>query len=150
MKKTVSVIGDGRADRNSEIYTVAVKVGRVIAQAGYVLVCGGLYGVMEGASKGTKESGGLTVGILPQYDSQPNPYIDIAIPTGIGHARNVLVVSASPVVVAIGGSYGTLSEIAIALKLGKRVLGYKTWKVEGVQHYEDDESFINTLSLVLR
>ncbi|TCK04529.1 TIGR00725 family protein [Phorcysia thermohydrogeniphila] len=143
--ETVSVIGDGNVLSSSELYQTAVEVGRIIAEKGYVLVCGGLYGVMEGAAKGAKEAGGITVGILPEYSSVANPYIDIEIPTGMGQARNVLVVSSSEVVVALGGNYGTLSEIAHALKLGKRVLGYKTWKIEGIDYYEDREGFISTL-----
>jgi uncharacterized protein (TIGR00725 family) len=143
--KTVSVIGDGKVLSNSEIYQVAVEVGRVIAQKGYALICGGLYGVMEGAAKGAKEAGGITVGILPEYSPVANPYIDIKIPTGMGQARNVLVVSSSEIIVALGGNYGTLSEIAHALKLGKRVLGYKTWKIEGIDYYEDREGFISAL-----
>jgi uncharacterized protein (TIGR00725 family) len=143
--KTVSVIGDGNVLNGSELYQTAVEVGKIIAKKGYVLICGGLYGVMEGAAKGAKEAGGLTVGILPEYDSVANSYIDIKIPTGMGQARNVLVVSSSEVIVALGGNYGTLSEIAHALKLRKKVLGYKTWKIEGIDCYEDRESFISVL-----
>ena len=143
--RTVSVIGDGNVSEGSKLYEVAVEVGRIIAEKGFVLVCGGLYGVMEGAAKGAKEAGGITVGILPEYSSVANPYIDIKIPTGMGQARNVLVVSSSEIIVALGGNYGTLSEIAHALKLGKRVLGYKTWKIKGIDYYEDREGFISAL-----
>ncbi|WP_456435966.1 TIGR00725 family protein [Thermovibrio ammonificans] len=144
--ETVSVIGDGTAPPESELYRVAVKVGRLIAEKGYALVTGGLFGVMEGASKGAKEAGGLVVGILPHYEELSNPFIDIKIPTGLGHARNVIVVSTSRTVVAIGGGYGTLSEIGHALKMGKRVLGYKTWGVKGIENYESLDDFLNALS----
>jgi len=143
--RTVSVIGDGNVFEDSELYRTAVEVGRIIAEKGLVLVCGGLYGVMEGAAKGAKEAKGLTIGILPDYEPVANPYIDIKIPTGMGQARNVLVVSSSDLVVALGGSYGTLSEIAHAFKLGKRVLGYRTWKIEGIEYYEDREDFLSAL-----
>jgi len=149
--KVVSVIGDGKVEEGSELYRVAYEVGRLIAKKGYVLVTGGLFGVMEGASRGAKEEGGIVVGILPDYDGFSNSYVDVKIPTGLGHSRNVLVVSsASSLVVAVGGSYGTLSEIGHALKLGKRVIGFKTWRVEGVEYYEDFEGFISSLSRAVR
>ena len=148
--KVVSVIGDGGAPEGSSLYETARKVGRLVAEKGYVLVTGGLFGVMEGASRGAKEKGGLTVGILPHYESTSNPYVDVKIPTGMGHARNVIVVSsASKTVIAVGGSYGTLSEIAHALKLGKKVIGFRTWEVEGTENYESSEDFIARLRAVL-
>jgi len=147
--KNVSVIGDGKAPESSELYRAAREAGRIIALKGCVLVCGGLFGVMEGACRGAKEEGGLTVGILPHYESHSNPFVDIKIPTGLGHARNVIVAASSQVVVAVGGSYGTLSEIAFALKLKRKVIGYKTWKVEGIENYEDMGDFINTVSNAL-
>ena len=148
--KTVSVIGDGGAPEGSSLYETARKVGQIVAEKGYVLITGGLFGVMEGATRGAKEKGGLTVGILPHYESLSNPYVDIKIPSGMGHARNVIVVSsASKIVVAVGGSYGTLSEIAHALKLGKKVVGFKTWNVEGIENYEDSKEFITRLSSLL-
>jgi len=144
--KSVSVIGDGKAPEGSELYRAAREVGRLIAARGYALICGGLFGVMEGACRGAKEAGGLTVGILPHYEELSNPFVDIKIPTGLGHGRNVIVAASSQLVIAVGGSYGTLSEIAFALKLGKRVIGYKTWDVEGTENYEDMGDFINTVS----
>jgi uncharacterized protein (TIGR00725 family) len=149
--KVVSVIGDGRAPEGSELYNVAYEVGKLIAKKGYVLVTGGLFGVMEGASRGAKEEGGLVIGILPTYEPVSNPYVDVKIPTGLGQSRNVLVVSsASSLVVAVGGSYGTLSEIGHALKLGKKVLGFKTWRIEEVDYYENLKEFIYSLSCYLR
>jgi hypothetical protein len=103
----------------------------MIAGNGSVLVCGGLGGVMEAACRGAQEAGGTTVGILPGTE-EGNPYLDIIIRTGLGHARNVLVVLSADAVIALGGSYGTLSEIAIGLKLGRPVYGIATWDIEGV------------------
>ena len=121
----------GAAACPSETYQIAYETGRLIAGRGAVLVCGGLSGVMEGASKGAFERGGLTVGILPGSDpSSANPYIRVPIPTGLGHARNILVVQSSQLVIAIDGKMGTLSEIAIALKLGIPVIGYNTWDID--------------------
>jgi uncharacterized protein (TIGR00725 family) len=97
-------------------------------------VCGGLGGVMEAACRGAKDAGGTTVGILPGTDrAAANPFVDVAVATGLGEARNALVVRAADAVIAIGGGYGTLSEIALALKAGKRVVGLETWDVEGVE-----------------
>ena len=148
--KVVSVIGDGGAPEGSSLYQVAREVGRLVAKRGCVLVTGGLFGVMEGASRGAKEEGGLTVGILPHYESTSSPYVDIKIPSGMGHARNVIVVSsATRLVVAVGGSYGTLSEIAHALKLGKTVVGFNTWKIKGIENYESSEAFLCRLHSLL-
>jgi len=124
----ISVIGAGEC--TAQAADLAYTVGRLIARNKAVLICGGLGGVMEHAARGAREAGGLTVGILPGFDAkEANPYIDIAIPTGLSHARNIIVVRSSSVVIAIEGSYGTLSEIAIALKLGKPVIGLNTWNV---------------------
>ena len=98
--------------------------------AGAVLVCGGLRGVMEAASKGAKKQGGITIGILPGIDKDhANPYIDFPIVTGLGEGRNLLVIRNSDAVIAFPGEFGTLSEIAFSLKLGKPVVGLSTWKV---------------------
>jgi len=110
---------------------LAEDVGREIARRGAVLVCGGLGGVMKAAAHGAKEAGGLTVGIIPgDNPNLANPYIDIVITTDLGHARNVLVVHSSQAVIAVSGSHGTLSEIAVALKLGKPVISLRSWKVD--------------------
>jgi len=143
--KSVTVIGDGTVKPSSHLYKVAVEVGRLIARKGYALICGGMLGVMEGACRGAKEEGGLTVGILPGYDWSSNPYVDIKIPTGLGHGRNVIVAASSPVVVAVGGSYGTLSEIAFALKLKRKVIGYSSWDVKGIENYEEVSSFLRAV-----
>jgi len=124
----IAVIGAGEcSDRGAAL---AYATGRLIALNKAVLMCGGLGGVMEHAARGAKDAGGLTIGILPGFScSDANPYIDIAIPTGMSHARNVLVVRAAAGVIAIEGAYGTLSEIAIALTLGKPVVGLHTWDI---------------------
>jgi uncharacterized protein (TIGR00725 family) len=128
----VAVIGPG-----DEPTVAAAEVGRLLAERGAVLVCGGRGGAMEAACRGAKEADGLTVGILPGSDrSEANPFVDVVLPTGLGEARNALVVGAADAVIAIGGGYGTLSEIALALKAGKRVIGLGTWEIEGVEAAE--------------
>lgn len=105
-------------------------MGCLLAEAGVALVCGGLSGVSEAACKGACEAGGLTIGFLPGEDASPaNPYVRLALPTGMGEARNTLIVRSSPAAIAIGGAYGTLSEIAFALRMGKRVVGLNTWEL---------------------
>ncbi len=132
--KMIGVIGAGSCD--NEIYEMARKVGEGIAKAGAILVCGGLGGVMEAACRGAYEAGGQTVGILPGPDrAQANPYVTVPIVTDLGHARNILIVRSSNVLVAVSGGYGTLSEIGIALKLGKPLIGLHTWPDIGGIHY---------------
>jgi uncharacterized protein (TIGR00725 family) len=122
----ISVIGAGSCSK--EIYGIAEEVGKLIAQKGAILITGGLGGVMEGASKGAKEAGGITVGILPGFSKDDaNKYIGIPITTGLSHARNIIVARTADALIAVSGEYGTLSEIAIALKLGKPVIGINTW-----------------------
>lgn len=109
-------------------------MGRELGSRGVVVVTGGLGGVMEAACRGARQVGGTTIGILPGTDrAAANPYVDVAIPTGLGEARNALVVRAADALIAIGGAYGTLSEIAFALKAGKRVVGLGTWAIDGVE-----------------
>jgi len=122
----VAVIGGGTARPNDEVQADAV--GEALALAGATLVTGGLGGVMAAACRGAKRAGGLTVGILPTMDrSTANEWVDVAVPTGLGEARNALVVAMADSVVAIGGEYGTLSEIALALRASKPVIGLETW-----------------------
>ncbi|APF19171.1 TIGR00725 family protein [Caldithrix abyssi] len=129
MKKLIGVIG-GR-DATPELEEIAYQVGRLIAKNSYGLVCGGRGGIMEAAARGCAEQGGLTVGILLGEDtSEANPYIQVAIPTGLGIARNLLVVRAAEGLIAIDGKFGTLSEIAFALQLEKPLVGIYTWDVE--------------------
>ena len=108
----------------------AEEVGRLLAEGGALVVTGGCDGVMEAACRGAKSAGGRTLGILPGDDrSQANEFVDVAIATGIGELRNGLIVRAVDAVIAIGGAYGTLSEIALALKRGTPVIGVGTWEV---------------------
>jgi uncharacterized protein (TIGR00725 family) len=126
------VVGPGEAD--GEILAAAELVGRALAARGAVVVCGGLGGVMEAACRGAKAAGGTTLGVLAGSDrAQANAYVDVAVPTGMGEARNALVAGTADAVVAVGGGYGTLSEIAMALKAGKRVVGLDTWEIEGIE-----------------
>ncbi|NIO07180.1 MAG: TIGR00725 family protein [Deltaproteobacteria bacterium] len=129
----VSVVGGSSADDRT--LALAESVGRLVGSRGGVIVCGGLGGVMEAASRGAKQSGGLTVGILPTYDaSTGNPFLDIKIPSGMGHGRNLLVVASGDVVVAMPGSLGTQSEVAYALLLKRRVFGFDAWgHLQGVE-----------------
>ncbi len=129
LRMQIAVIGHAQATPDE--CEAAYAAGRLIAGNGAVLVCGGLGGVMEAACKGVKEAGGTTAGILPGTEGG-NPYLDITIRTGLGHARNVLVVLSADAVIAVGGKYGTLSEIAVALKTGRPVYGITTWDIEGV------------------
>ncbi len=120
----------GGSEVSPDIARQAEEVGRKIALRGAVLVCGGLTGVMEAACRGASEAGGLTIGILPGDSRRTaNPYVKIPIVTGIGYARNVAVVKTSQAVIAIDGSYGTLTEIAYALQSGIPVIGLGTWSI---------------------
>jgi uncharacterized protein (TIGR00725 family) len=124
----IAVIGGGEVPPN--IAAIAEEVGREIARHGAALVCGGLGGVMEAACRGAAGEGGLTIGILPGDNRQSaNPYVKIPIVTGIGYARNVAVVKTALAVIAIDGSYGTLTEIGYALQSGIPVIGLGTWSI---------------------
>ena len=124
----VGVIGAGYCSPETEL--LAEEVGRGVARSGAILVCGGLGGVMEASARGAQREGGITVGILPGDSFEDaNPFIQIPVVTGLGHARNVLVVRSAQVLIAVKGGYGTLSEVALALKMGKPVVGLHTWDV---------------------
>ena len=124
----------GPGDASAEVAAAAEAVGRGLAGRGVVVVCGGLGGAMEAACRGAKAAGGVTVGLLPGGDREAaNPFVDVAVATGLGEGRNVLVVRAADVVIAVGGGHGTLSEIALALRAGKRVVGVDTWAIDGVE-----------------
>lgn len=120
---------------------LAEEVGREIAKRGAVLVCGGLGGVMEAACRGASVEGGLTIGILPGDDPKSaNPYVKIPIVTGIGYARNVIVVKSAHAVIAVSGGYGTLTEIGYAIDSKKPVIGLRTWSIS--RNNENDESIV--------
>jgi uncharacterized protein (TIGR00725 family) len=128
--KNIFIAVIGGSDCSPKETEVAEEVGREIARQGTVLVCGGLGGVMEAACKGASGEGGLTIGILPTENRRTaNPYVRIPIVTGIGYARNVAVVKSAQAVIAIDGSYGTLSEIGHALQSGIPVIGLNTWSL---------------------
>ena len=130
-KMRIGVIGGGSPEE--EFLKLAFEVGNLIAKNGAILVCGGLGGVMEAASRGAKKAGGITVGILPgKVFQEANPYIDIPIATGMGYSRNSLVAMNSDALIAINGEYGTLTEIAFGKIYGKRVVGIGTWDIKGV------------------
>jgi uncharacterized protein (TIGR00725 family) len=130
-KLRIGVIGGRSGDK--ETLETARKVGELIAKSGAILVCGGLGGVMAAAASGARKAGGLTVGIIPGNDpAEANAHIDVPIATGLGYTRNSLVAMNSDALIAIDGGYGTLSEIAYGKIYGKKVIGLKTWGVEGV------------------
>jgi uncharacterized protein (TIGR00725 family) len=127
-KKLIGVIGGGTCSK-AEVKT-AEEVGRRLASQGAILVCGGLGGVMEAACRGASIEGGITIGILPGEKRQAaNPYVQLPIVTGMGYARNAIVAKSAQAIIAIGGSYGTLSEIAYALQNGVPVIGLNTWSL---------------------
>lgn len=123
----------GASDASDEQRREAHAAGRRLAERGAVLVCGGRGGVMEAACQGAKEAGGTTIGLLPGLErAEANVFVDVPIPTGMGEMRNALVVRAADAVVAVGGAWGTLSEVALALHAGKRVFGVGTFELGGV------------------
>lgn len=139
----VAVVGSSCCSQ--EEARLAESVGELLAQERAILICGGLGGVMEAACKGAKSKGGLTVGILPGDDpGAANPWVDIPVVTGLGEARNVIVVKSAQAVIAIGGGYGTLSEIAFALRSGIPVVGLNTWSL--VRDRQEDSSIIKAYS----
>ncbi|HTO95680.1 MAG TPA: TIGR00725 family protein [Myxococcales bacterium] len=128
MERYIAVVGGGTCSPDE--LAAADEVGALLARAGAVVVCGGLSGVMEAACRGSRREGGLTVGILPGSDrAAANPHVVVALATGLGELRNGLVVRAADALIAVGGEFGTLSEIGFALKLGKRVVGLSTWEL---------------------
>ena len=130
-KITISVIGGSSI--SSKVEDLAESVGKMIAELGCVLVCGGLSGAMEAAAMGAKKAGGMTIGILPGKDKRDaNPYIDIALPTSIGYARNTIVACSADIIVALPGSFGTNSEICYGLVYSKPVIDLGDWKIEGM------------------
>jgi uncharacterized protein (TIGR00725 family) len=124
----IAVVGGGEPE--TALLPVAEEVGRRLAEAGAIVVCGGLGGVMEATCRGARAAGGLTVGLLPGTDpGAANPFLDVALATGLGEARDALVARAGEAVIALGGAYGTLAEVALALKARTPVVGLDTWKL---------------------
>ena|SRR3989338_5248963 len=130
-KVVISVIGSH--DHSPDSDQIAYKVGKLVGQLGAVLVCGGLTGTMTAAAKGAKEAGGLTIGLLPGRDKKDaNPYIDIALPTSIGYARNALVACSADIIVALPGSHGTNSEICYGICFDRPVIDLGGWNIKGM------------------
>jgi len=135
-KITISVIGGH--ETNPEIDQLAYKIGEIIAKNGAILICGGLEGVMESAAKGAKAAGGTTIGILPGKEKEDaNPYIDIALPTSMGLARNSIVACAADIIIALPGSHGTASEISYGLIFGRPVIDLGNWNIKGMIKVRD-------------
>jgi uncharacterized protein (TIGR00725 family) len=149
-KKIVGVIGGHNC--TEEVEHNAKKLGKKLAKVVDFLVCGGLSGVMIAVCQGFKAGGGLTIGIIPSYDKkEANPFVDIVIPTGMGLARNVLVVKSADVVVALPGEAGTLSEIAYSLQLGVPVISLGSWDIPGViKAVSVEEAVRKTKALIKR
>ena len=148
-KKIVSVIGGHRC--NKEVEQRAEELGKKLAKVVGILVCGGLSGTMKAACQGFKTAGGVTIGIIPSYDkNDANKYVDIVIPTGLGLARNVVVVKSADVVVALPGEAGTLSEIAYCLQFGIPVISLDSWDISGVIKVKTVEEAINKVKEILK
>jgi len=141
--RRIGVIGAGSCDK--KIFEIAYKVGELIAINGAYLYCGGLGGVMKAASKGAYDHNGITIGILPGKTSKgANPYIKIPIVTSLSHMRNFVLVNSCELLIAISGSYGTLSELSFALKLGVPIIGIKTWEnFSAINYVDSPEEAIN-------
>ncbi|MFZ5801041.1 MAG: TIGR00725 family protein [Candidatus Omnitrophota bacterium] len=146
--KIVGVIGSHACDK--EVEKIALNLGKKLSNVANYLVCGGLCGVMQAACQGFKQGGGVTIGIIPSYNKKDaNPYVDIVIPTGLGFARNVLVVKSADAVIALPGETGTLSEIAYCLQFGIPVISLKSWDIPGVIRVESvDEAVAKVKDLI--
>jgi len=130
MTMAVQIAVVGGSDATAPVVAAAEAIGAALASAGATLVCGGLGGVMAAACRGARSAGGTTIGILPGADpSVANPWVDVVIATGLGEARNALVIGSAGAVIAVDGEYGTLSEIALALRAGTPVVGVGTWSL---------------------
>jgi uncharacterized protein (TIGR00725 family) len=155
----VAVVGPHDVGISDPIYVEAYRVGRFLTREGMVVICGGLAGVMEAASRGVNDEVGTTIGLLPDSDAETaNEYLTYALPTGLGELRNWLVVSSSAAVVSVGGSWGTMSEIAMAVRLGKPVVSLRGWSVvdelgmtpDGIAHCQDAETATQEIVRLVR
>jgi len=147
-KRVVSVIGGHKC--TDEVEQLAQKLGKKLAKVAEILVSGGLSGTMKAVCQGFKAGGGLTIGIIPSYSKKDaNEFVDIPIPTGLGLARNVLVVQAGDIVVALPGEYGTLSEIAYCMQFGKPVISLGSWDMPGVIKVKTVEEAVEKVKEVL-
>ncbi len=145
----LAVIGGGRV--SAEVAALAREVGREVARKGAVLLCGGLGGVMAAAARGAQEAGGVSLGILPDADrSRANPHLTYTIATNLGHARNILIAHSADAVIAVDGDYGTISEAAIALKLGKPVVALNAgWDLRGLKRAASAREAVDLVWLAL-
>jgi uncharacterized protein (TIGR00725 family) len=142
----IAVVGGGAC--SPEVSDAARRIGQIIASHGHVLICGGLGGVMEAACCGAREAGGLAVGILPGEREEANCCVDIGIATGMGHARNVIIVKSADLVIALPGEMGTLSEMALAVKMKKPVISLSSWEVCGAFQAKDPEEVEQLLARI--
>ncbi|MBN1223581.1 MAG: TIGR00725 family protein [Candidatus Aminicenantes bacterium] len=143
-RKRIRIGVIGGAQPEPKFRKIAFEVGKLIAEKGAILVCGGLSGVMEETARGVKKAGGLSIGILPGgFPKDANRYIDIPLATGMGFSRNHLVVMNADVLIAIDGEYGTLSEIAYGCVHKKKIIGIGTWNIEGVVVVETAEQAVD-------
>jgi hypothetical protein len=148
-KKIVSVIGGHSCTK--EVEQLAHELGEKLAKVVDILICGGLSGVMKAVAKGFNAGGGLTIGIIPSYNkNDANPFVDIVIPSGLGLARNVLVVKSADVIVALPGEAGTLSEIAYSLQFGIPVISLRSWDIPGVIKVDKVEEAIDKVKELLK
>jgi len=148
-KKVVSVIGGHSCTK--EVEQIAQELGKKLAKVVDILVCGGLSGTMKAVCQGFKAAGGLTIGILPSYDkNNANAFVDISIPTGMGLARNVLVVKSADVVIALPGEAGTLSEIAYGIQFGIPVVSLNSWDIQGVIKVKTVEEAVDKVRELLK
>ena len=133
MKRKVLISVIGGHNSNDKVVKLAHNVGKIVAKVGAFLVCGGLYGVMQATSKGAKEAGGTTIGLIPGKDKgDANPYIDIVIATTIGYARNAMVACSADIIIALPGSHGTLSEICYGMVYDKPIIDMGNWSRKGM------------------
>jgi len=139
----IAVVGGGVC--SPDVRKTAERLGRLLAEQGHILICGGLGGVMEAVCRGAKEAGGVTLGILPGRRSDANPYVGIAVATGMGHARNVIIIESCDAVIALPGEHGTLSEIALALKMNRPVISLGSWDISGTINASDPDEALETL-----
>jgi uncharacterized protein (TIGR00725 family) len=141
----LAVVGGGEAEKI--ILVTAYEVGREIARRGAILICGGLGGVMQAAARGAQQAGGITIGILPGPDRRAaNPYLTFSLATNLGHARNIVIAHSADGLIAVDGSYGTISEAAIALKLRKPVVGLKVeWQLDGMKPAATPEEAVDII-----
>jgi hypothetical protein len=147
--KQIAVVGASQCDE--EIYSIAERVGELIAERGWVLINGGLGGVMEASARGARKKGGVVIGIIPQPDrTYANPYCSVVIATNMGHARNMVIVHSCDAVIAVNGEYGTISEIAIALKEGKPVVAIKPpVELKGMKVAESPEEAVEMVARLI-